>query len=141
MDMHFADAEMRFADAAAIDSGFAVWFKTEEDRGMIEEDRGRSRKIEEDRGRSRKIEEDRGDRGRSREIEEDRGRSRKIEEDRGKDRGRSRKDRGRSRKIEEDRGKCDSRNSPFLGSFPHDVLWTDNDVLRIFWADGTSVKR
>ena len=80
-------------------------FKTEEDRGMIEEDRGRSRKIEEDRGRSRKIEEIEEDRGRSRKIEEDRGRSRKIEEDRGKDRGRSRKDRGRSRKIEEDRGR------------------------------------
>ena len=106
---------------------------------MIEEDRGRSRKIEEDRGRSRKIEEIEEDRGRSRKIEEDRGRSRKrsrkIEE---KIEERSRKDRGRSRKIEENA----------IPGFP------DNDVLRIFWAvfptmmfsgffgaDGTSVKR
>ena len=104
--MHFADAEMRFADAAAIDSGFAVRIsRTEEDRGMIEEDRGRSRKIEEDRGRSRKIEEIEEDQGRSRKIEEDRGRSRKIEEDRGRSRKRSRKIEERSRKIEEDRGR------------------------------------
>ena len=123
--MHFADAEMRFADAAAIDSGFAVRISRPRKIEEIEEDRGRSRKIEEDRGRSRKIEEDRGRsrkrsrkiEERSRKIEEDRGRSRKIEEKIEEDRGKIEEDRGRSRKIEEDRGRSRKIRFPELAVF------------------------
>ena len=85
------------------------------------EDRG---KIEEDRGRSRKIEGARRDRGRSRKIEKDRGRSRK---DRGKIEERSREDRG---KIVEDRGNYVFFSEPFLGNF------RDAGVFRKCWADG-----